>query len=209
MRGVLGLIVVLALVPGAALAQGGIYLEGRAGGVILQDADLNDDTGTLASFGITDLEQSFDPGFLVEGAVGYAHDSGLRGEAAFAYRRNDLDELSGRVGGVSASAGVDGDMSAFTTMANLYYDIRFGSKLVPYVGGGLGLAVITYDIEGEDEDDSVLAWQVGAGLAYEATPNMAVTLSYSFLTTAEDPDFDGIEAEYLSHNVMVGFRYTF
>lgn len=209
MRGILGTVLLLALLPGAAAAQSGLYVEGRAGGVILEDADLNDDTGTLAAFGITDLEQSFDPGFLVDGAIGFAHDSGLRGEVAFGYRQNDLDELSGRVGGVSSEAGVDGDMSAFTTMANVYYDIRFGSRLVPYVGGGLGLAVINFEIEGEDDDDSVLAWQVGAGVAYEATPNLAVTLGYSFLTTADDPEFDGLEAEYLSHNVMVGLRYTF
>lgn len=209
MRGFLATILMVALLPGAAAAQSGFYLEGRAGGVFLEDADLNDDTGTLASFGITDLEQSFDPGFLVDGAIGYAHSSGLRGEATFGYRQNDLDEISGKVSGVSGSDGVDGDFSAFTAMANVYYDFRFGSRLVPYVGGGLGLAVITFDFEGEDEDDSVLAWQVGAGLAYEATPNVAVTLGYSFLTTAEDPEFDGLEAEYVSHNVMVGLRYTF
>ena len=57
-------------------------------------------------------------------------------------------------------------------------------------------------------DDTVFAWQLMAGLAYNFTPNMAATFSYAYFATS-DPEFEGIEFDYASHNVIVGLRFGF
>lgn len=202
------------LLPGAAAAQGaqgGVYLELRAGAVFLNDLELDDN---FLDEGETDT------GWLVDGAVGYAHDSGLRGELALGYRRNELDELT--AGAISADA--EGDISAFTAMANGYYDFhldKYGARgaaanLTPFIGAGAGVAVVTAKIDevggvdiGDDRDsDAVFAYQGIAGLSYAFTPNIAASVSYAYFATT-DPNFDGAKVDYSSHNVMAGFRYTF
>lgn len=199
--------------PNVAAAQNwsqGVYLEVRGGTVFLTDSDIDD----LA--GIDDIELETDIGWLVEGAVGYAHDSGLRGEVAIGYRENEFDELEGDPGGGSVSVDVDGDISAFTTMGNVYYDFYLGkygaqgalANLAPFVGAGIGLAVIDIDGDLGDEDDTTFAYQLMAGVSYAFTPNIAASLGYAFFS-APDADFDGVDFDYDSHNVMAGIRYTF
>lgn len=203
------------LLPNVAAAQNwqsGVYLELRGGATFLNDPDLNGDP-------ILD-EIETDTGWLVDAAVGYAHDSGLRGELALGFRRNDIDEVTG--GSITVDA--DGDVSNFTAMFNGYYDFhldKYGvrgpaANLTPFIGGGLGLAVISVkfdelagsSISDDRDDDTVFAYQAIAGLSYGFTRNVTASVSYAYFAT-EDPNFNGTEADYQSHNVMAGIRYTF
>ncbi len=215
MRGLLAATAALMLLPGAAAARGSMYGELRGGATFLTDSQFEDDT--LSAAGFDDVEVSFDTGWLVEGAFGYAHDSGLRGEFALGYRENEADELSGKFLGTPFELDIDGTFSILTTMANLYYDFNLNSyggstgamaNLVPFIGGGIGAAFMDIDDDTFDDDDTVFAWQVTAGLAYNFTPNVAGTVSYAYFATS-DPEFDGVELDYDSHNVLAGIRYTF
>lgn len=208
------LILALALVflSSAASAQTGPYGELRGGIVFLNDADLDDGSGF-------NDEISFDTGFLIEAAGGYAHTSGFRGELELGYRENDNDELDFEFIGTFDAKG---DTSAFTVMANGYYDIDLGvPKFRPYVGFGIGLAVIDTEVRSlgvklVDDSDTVFAYQALAGMAYHFTPNIAATLGYAFLATT-DPKFKiepgagsgSVDAEYASHNILAGIRYSF
>lgn len=204
--------------PSVAAAQNwydGIYVEGRGGASFLTDSD--------TEFFGADAEAGFDTGWLIDGAVGYAHDSGLRGEIALGYRENDTDELDVELVG---KLDLDGEVTAFSAMFNGYYDFhldKFGAegaitKLTPFIGAGIGAAVIGADakIAGArivDDSDTVFAFQAIAGLSYGFTPNLAATLTYAYFTTS-DPKFEDelggeFEAEYASHNVMAGLRYSF
>ena len=197
------------LLPGTAAAQnadGSFYGELRGGATFLSDSDLNG-SGTLG-------EVDFDTGGLVEGAVGFHHDSGLRGELAIGYRKNDLGKFTISDG---RSNELDGDISAFTTMVNLVYEIDLNklgggggspSRFRPFLGGGIGMAVLTSSGDLEDDSDNVFAYQAIGGVAYHINSNWAVTASYAYLATA-DPQFEGVDAEYESHNVMAGVRYSF
>jgi opacity protein-like surface antigen len=50
--------------------------------------------------------------------------------------------------------------------------------LVPYVGGGIGMAVHKLDFDsGGSESDTVFAYQGIAGLAYSFTPNWGMTFT--------------------------------
>lgn len=206
-RHLIGLVILVSFSHMAAAQEGGFYAELRGGVVFLNDSDL--DTGF-------DDEISFDTGFLIAGAGGYAHSSGFRGELELGYRENNNDELD--LEGIGKFDAKD-DTSAFTTMVNGYYDIDLGvPKLRPYIGGGIGLAVIDTKVRAGgvklvDDDDTVFAYQALAGVAYHFTPNIAASLGYAFLATA-DPEFkdeagDKFDAEYASHNIMLGLRYSF
>lgn len=199
------------LLPATAMAQrspDSLYLELRAGAVFLDDSDF--DAGGSSG------ELEFEAGGLVEGAVGYADRSGFRGEVALGYRENEVDKI--RFGG-GAAADADGDLGAFTVLANVLYDVDLGDlgvqspelrKLVPHLGGGLGFAVLTLDPDFGDSDTEVeFAFQAIVGLSYHFTPSWAASFSYAFLGTS-DPNFDGdFETEYNSHNILFGARYSF
>lgn len=210
------------LAPSIAAAQetGRIYMEGRGGVTFLTDAD---NTG-----GGINIKSDHDVGPNVAAAVGYADPSGFRGELEIAFRENDIDNLTimndggigvalgvGSLNGLGASA--SGDFSVFTAMGNLYYDIRTSGPWRPFVGVGAGIAEISLDasVSGTkivDDNDTVVAYQIGAGIAYELSPLWSFTLAYRYLATT-DPDFDSVvgsfESEYSTHNVIGGIRFTF
>jgi hypothetical protein len=166
----LSAVVAAVILPSAVMAQttpSGIYFEGRGGAVFLMDSDL--DTGIAG----LDAEATFDPGWMAEGAIGYAHESGFRGEIAAGYRKNDLDEIKVSVAGVgSASASAGGDITATTVMVNGYYDAYFGPQMrwAVYIGGGAGAAYL--DLSGlsvsgvagsVSDNDTVFAYQGSLG----------------------------------------------
>ncbi len=193
----------------------GIYLGLQTGLGLLMPSDL--DSPALTAAGLSDVELDFEPGVALDGAVGYAFDFGLRSEVAFGFRRNGLDSLSGKLFGVpfDGDAG-GGDVTALSIMANFHYDFDVArmsgkggrSKFVPFPGAGAGVVRLEVDSDLVDDDDIVPAWQVTAGLPYRVTPNVTLTGSYAFFS-AVDPEFEGIEAEYLHHSLLAGIRYRF
>jgi opacity protein-like surface antigen len=194
---------VAVFLPGTIVAQeppSGIYVEARGGAVFLMDSDLD-------ASGLPDAELSFDPGWMAEGAIGYAHESGFRGEVAAGYRENDVDEL--KVSGFG-SADVDGDIAATTLMVSGYYDayIDAQKRWAFYIGGGVGAAYLDLSGDAGSEDDTVFAYQGSAGFSFAASQNVVLSLGYIYLATT-DPEFDGVDAEYRSHNAVAGVRFLF
>jgi len=128
------------------------------------------------------------------------------------YSKADMDKISGTATDgtttVSGSGKIDGDVSALAFMVNGWYDFDTGSKWVPYVGGGLGMAKVESTILSAESDDTVLAYQVGAGVGYKLTENTTATLGYKYFGTS-DPNFDGVDAEVGTHNFTVGVRLAF
>ena len=198
-----------ALLPQGAAAQssGGPYVEARGGAVFVKDADYN-------PFG-PNGELTYDPGFALDLAFGYAFEVGLRLELQLGYRKSDLDEL--KIDGVGVTD-AGGDLRTLNSMVNLYYDFDLArlsgnpggaSRLVPYLGAGIGVAGHSTDINwSSSSSDTVFAYQGIAGFAYSLAPDWRLTLSYIYLRT-EDPDFAHFETEYRSHNAMLGVRYSF
>ncbi|HUF55718.1 MAG TPA: hypothetical protein VMM55_04060, partial [Thermohalobaculum sp.] len=59
--------------------------------------------------------------------------------------------------------------------------------------------------------DTVFAWQLGAGVAYQFTPRVAATADYRWFNT-EDPSFKDegeTEVDYGTHNALLGLRFLF
>lgn len=211
MRFLSALALVFVLISAPALARSP-YIEGRGGLAILSDSVIAEAAGT-------DVEIDFDPGLTFEGAVGVALDNGVRAEVAVGYRRNTIDEIE-EPGSVDA----DGEVTAWTGMGNVYYDLDFGrvfgwsgpiTIIKPYIGGGLGFARINLeldDVSGVNVDKSETtyeaAYQGTLGVGFHFTDHMALTTSYQYFGTT-NPTYNGEEGSYRSHNFLVGLRFTF
>lgn len=196
----------------------GSYVELRAGSSFREDAD---NSGSVN--GSTD----FDPGTSLAGAIGYSFGRGddfglrylddFRVEVEFLRQENDINDF----GSVSAGNGPgDSDnqtaLSAF--MVNAYYDYDTGTAWTPYIGGGVGAAIVDFEASSGgnsvvDDTDTVFAYQARAGIGYEISPSTVLSVGYRFFAT-EDPEFDGtgggrFDSEYLSHTVEAGLRVYF
>jgi len=188
---------------GSALYAEGMYLGGDVGVALLSDSDI-DGYGEHA-------ELSYDTGYSVGLALGYEFEYNIRLEAGIGYQANDLDEASAY--GYTASA--DGDVSALTFMVNGYYDFKNSTAFTPFVMAGIGLARIDVNfdsIEGENidesDDDTVFAYQAGLGVGYALNDSVTLDLKYVYFAT-QDAEFDGVDVEISSHNVVLGIRFAF
>lgn len=124
-----------------------------------------------------------------------------------------------------------------TLFLNAYWDIDTGTAFTPYVGGGLGMAIIDTKFKAKNTDYTIpedysfssgsktvtnFAWNVGAGLGYDITESWTVDLGYRFVSLGSvksknlEADYNGdvyeakVKTEHLyQHQVALGLRYTF
>ena len=188
---------ILALSP-VAEASGPLYFSAFGGANWLRSAanTFATDSGSTSQ----SLSVSADTGFVVGAAVGMHMDNwlnGLRAEFEASYRRNKVHGVWTEESG-SSSGPFEGRESTFAMMANVWYDINIGSKLVPYVGGGVGAATaqnsgVIIDVSripfvdaNFDNRYFGMAWQLGAGVHYEFMHGANVGLGYRYF---RGPDF--------------------
>ena len=204
----------IALLPFAAQAQSksGVYVSLGAGWNKLLDADVKNN-------GITG-KATFDDGYAVLGAVGYAYGNGFRTEFEAGYRNNQLKSL--QVGAVRAND--KGSYSAMSGMANLIYGMDFGS-ISPYIGVGAGVARLGLDTNTTSlgrisDQDMQFAYQGIAGIAFGITDNVKLDLGYRYFATTRPsfaagnlnttgPTGSTIRGEYNAHTLLLSVRYEF
>jgi opacity protein-like surface antigen len=183
---------------GVSTSFAGTYISGNLGAVIVEDSDF--DAGPLSG------EFTFDTGFGSVAALGSSFQNGGRVEAELGYRKNDFDEV--KFDGIG-KADIDGDISALSGMGNAYYDFSTKGSFSPFIGAGLGFANIEVDLDGaSSEDDTVFAYQFILGGSFASSETLSVDLQYRYFAT-DDPEFDGVDAEYSTHNFMIGLRQSF
>lgn len=205
-RAILAASVACLLLPCAAAAadQNGLYLGGAGGVSLPRDSDTSDVTG--------DRSVSLDTGFGLSGSVGYALPNGFRPEFELGYLANDVDS----VGGTNAR----GDVGALKMMGNLLYDFRnTGLPVTPFIGGGLGFARVHADGIDPfsntriDDSDMGFAYQAIAGASRSLGDGLDLTLDYRFVNVPwlhlKTDSLAQVDAEYSTHVVMLGLRYTF
>lgn len=183
------------------------YVAVQAGVSFLSDSDVSYSSGATR-------EASFDTGYDVSLKVGTQINQ-LRIEGQVQYAENDLDEI--RAGSVVANASGDISVTAFT--ANAIWVLAPQQKFHPYIGAGAGFAEVALnDVSAggtkvADDSDTVFAYQLMVGVEVDVAPRAALYAGYHYLATA-DPEFQDVggsnfEAEYASHNIAVGLRYSF
>jgi len=191
-----------------AYSAEGLYISGNIGLATLNDADANDSNlpGVTAS-------REFDTGAAFSGAIGYGIEN-FRLEGEIGYQKNDFNEQNIR----GTSSDLSGDLTSLSFLVNTYYDFPTGSKFTPFITAGLGFAQVDVnDLSSPgarrasfDDDDTVFAGQVGAGVSYALNEKVDFELKYRYFMT-EDLEFsDGGSLDGPnSHNVYLGMRYTF
>lgn len=172
-------------------------------------------------------------GYVLSGAAGVAFDFGLRLEGELGWRGERTTSGSGSLGGVRYGAA--SKIELLTLMANAFYDLDFGSPIVPYVGGGIGWAqakakTLTVELDGlgrlsseQGATESGFAWSLMAGVAYRLSTSTSVDLGYRYLdagtaeTKGSATDAFGFSTgaarktsqDLTLHEISFGVRYKF
>lgn len=196
------------LAPSAASAQ--FYFGGHGGLNLVADAEATDVSGAGNHADLT-----FEPGEtfgVVVGAriaVGARNAIDLEGEVTI--RDNEIDSYTDWWTGIDIP--VSGDVSSTAYMANLWFNFGRDRRWTPYVGGGLGLVdvetsgmVVGGTAFGDDED-TVFAAQLGAGVNFGITPNLDLTLDYRAMAT-ETVRFDNLQldVDYVNYSFRAGIK---
>lgn len=186
------------------LAQdiGDLYVSGFTGLSITPESAFTD-SGVGVS-GTVDFDLPVSGG----GAFGIWFTENVRAEVEVSYRQANIETAS--VNGVGPVA-ITGTLGTTVALLNAYYDILPGEVANPYVSAGLGTALQDGEVTGfgitASEVDTVLAYQVGAGVTFDLDA-VAIFGGYRYLATT-DPVFGTLEMQYDAHEILLGLRYPF
>lgn len=197
------------------------------------------------------FDVDYTDGWVVGAAVGRGFGENLRGELEVAFRtfdaespaRADLevdyrfasfyhDEVSpvySNTGHLTQTGiiSADGDVKAWSFLANVWYDFDLGndSRFTPFIGGGIGAANVavnysagiagsftagassnTYAVSARtnfDDSSWVFAYQLGVGLGYDLGDGIQLSAQYRYFGTSE-ADVGPINQRVGGHNFIIG-----
>lgn len=146
----------------------------------------------------------------------------LRGNSRANWNRPEQSWTSGTTTHDVDAMDVDMVFNSTTLLANVYLDFHNSTAFTPYVGAGIGLAFnyLGYDAHNLtrggrisfDKHQTNLAWQVGAGVAYHFTENIAVDLAYRYLNLGYmelTRDGGSVSLIPYNHEILLGLRVGF
>lgn len=202
----------------AAPPRPGPYVSGFIGVSVPQNADVTSyDYLTATSF---DDRVEFNPGINIGGTAGYDYGT-IRLEGELSYKHGEIATITDKVNALRLH-NADGNIGALALMINAFFDLHNTSPVTPYLGGGIGFASMhlsdTFVAEFgppiyREDDDSVFAYQAGAGLEVALNRRLSLDLGYRYFATTKarfgaNRDIT-TELEFKSHNAAVGLRVKF
>lgn len=156
-----------------------------------------------------DFEFKNTPSFA--GALGLRIDNSWRVEAEISYSNPDLNSVDFANGNTFP---MGGDLTTYLFMMNAYYDFDMQWKsLTPFVTAGVGLAY--HDAQINDSSgfttnasgtDVGFAYQVGGGLKYRMSDDLALSGAYRYLG-GTDINIDSYSINYSGHEFRFGLEY--
>ncbi len=161
------------------------YYVSVFGGIIFEDEfDSTISNGPAAGQTVdADLETGFRFGGAIGASLGDFAGLNTRVELEVSYQRSDVDDLLFSGNGPGAELNVGGDVSTLLVLANAFVDFDTGTAFTPYLGVGAGVGFVDFDFQYQtgplivvDDDDTGFAGQVIAGVSYDFTDNVALTL---------------------------------
>ncbi len=186
-----------------------------------------------------DSEIDYNNGIGIVSALGYDWGNSWRTELEFGYRQNDARHIApfGPTFNGFPDATLDGELQTYSLMTNVLYDLdKFADMaevplpVSPYVGGGVGGAVVDIDIDGNNpvvsaqdfdplslnDDELAFAYQGIAGLAIGLAEGLSLDLNYRYFGTFKR-NYQGrlngvltdIKTTPNSHMLMAGLRWNF
>jgi opacity protein-like surface antigen len=216
-------ILVIPTICSAMPPRPGPYMSGFLGVSLPVDTDA---TSTQYGAGAKTYNDrvEFDPGINIGGSGGF--DFGfVRIEGDLSYKSGEMSSITEKTSQTKYT-NVDGRVGASSVMFNAFLDLRNPSPVTPYIGAGIGFATLHLDDAFgtdantgyrtrlyESDDDSVFAYQVGAGLEIALTHMLSLDLGYRYFGTAKAKfnrnTSTATELKFESHNASVGFRVKF
>jgi outer membrane protein OmpA-like peptidoglycan-associated protein len=212
----LGAVASLAFVSAAgAYERNGWYIGLEGGGSWIDEMDVSgvfDPTPAGANVPFANTIEP-DTGWAVLATVGYGFNNNWRVELEGGYRANET------------SSGF-GDITEWSAMVNVLYDISLTDRLGLSLGVGAGADQASLDVDAGalltfDESNISFAYQGIAGLSYAVTSRMDLFANYRYLRVHE-PDWSGpatflgtagtlsVQADDISkHTATIGLRYHF
>ena len=119
-------------------------------------------------------------GWQAGGMVGYDF-VGPRIELEGIFRQNQATLQAAPIGFQQFTAGANINQTAI--MANLIYDFRFGSPIVPYIGAGAGIAFVNASALGGSTSSTQFAYQGIIGVGYEIDSNWRFNIDGRYFGT--------------------------
>jgi OOP family OmpA-OmpF porin len=212
-------IVLMAVFLFPALARAdGLYADVHGGAPFFG----NDATRVtnLTTGGSVHAHTNVDMGWLAGTSVGYEWKQGFAGEFEFTFRQNHVDRIAS-----SNSLFAGGDLHSFAMMFNGYYRFHNRTPFTPYIGAGVGDAVVSLNnarptlgldrgpFGGTDAD---FAYQGIAGVSYAVAPHLSISAEYRYFASLR-PGFQQrlageevkVSPSYDSNNALVRLTYNF
>ena len=183
----------LALPAEAAEKESGVYVNFGVGPNFAESVDLKISGVSLSG--------DLDVGVRVSAGVGYNFNKYLGVEFDTGFVSNTFEDFHGT-------------LSHIPYMANGVFRYPIGTRLEPYIGGGVGGSsnfLYIDDFGLHDSDVSFdFAWQAMAGLRYKFAENMSIGAGYKYLgTLSGDYHIDGNNTHVgNSNNHMLNFAFN-
>ncbi len=212
----------LAVLSSASSAQD-TYLSIYSGGVFL--GDYNGEQEELPPPPppppptILGRNGTFSDGWFLGAALGKRCCENVRIEGEFSYRSATGDTWNvTRSPGPNTSTPWSGRINCYSSMVNGILEKPVTENIVPYVGAGLGVAVLDGELgtltSQFDFDETEFAFQGIAGFRTQLTESLGLLTEYRYYGTTEGtlrdrPTQASIDNfSFSSHNVLIGFQLS-
>lgn len=153
---------------------------------------------------------NFDPGLNIGGTAGMDFGT-VRLEGEISYKEGNVDTIFDNDTRIRYT-NTDVSLNATAFMANMFIDLHNNGPITPYLGGGVGFAILSLDDKFGDfytsDEEVVLAYQAGGGLEVALNRQMSLDLGYRYFRTNE-ANFADTTMKFESHNATVGLRLKF
>jgi outer membrane protein OmpA-like peptidoglycan-associated protein len=154
---------------------------------------------------------SYDTGHVVAGAIGRDFGTNWRVELEAAFRGNDVDKVCPALTACVAS---NADVSEFSQMINVVYDVPAAEHWEVSVGAGLGGNLVTASgLATSDIDDYVFAVQILSQVSYHLSDRVRLFADYRHMELGNtelvrpSAQNQSIEIEKADTSLMLGLRY--
>lgn len=198
------IVALTAIAPEANAQVSRLYLAGYMGLNVFRDLEFKESSADLSG------EIQPEHGTSFAGALGLRLSENLRAEAEIMYGQTNFETLNLSTG---SSSGIDGEISNWTGLLNVYYDFDVPWTVQPFIGGGIGYGFFDSDIQNSSglapntvDDASTFVWQIGGGLKYRMAPDLALTGSYRYINSL-DLEIGTYDIDYNNHEFRIGLEY--
>jgi opacity protein-like surface antigen len=116
------------------------------------------------------------------------------------------------------------EIGVYTVMGNLYYDFVNDTSFTPFIGAGLGVAIVHVDIEHSSIEGYVnnvttdfggaqFAWGVTTGASYAINDDWSMELGYKYIDAGNKSLTEGLaefnlDSDIVIHDILLGLRFT-